>query len=255
MIRLIACDLDGTLLDRAGALPAGIFDRIRALTEKGVLFAAASGRQYDNLERMFFPVRKEIAFLSNNGAYVAARGKTETVPFPREMAAAIIRDILDAGMDLLISAPGTSYLLASAPRHFTDSIVYGLRNTVTVVDDPLPFADDFLKISGFYRDGVERFAPPLQEKWGGQVHVDIAGSPWLDFTLANKGTGIRALCRLTGIPLSDTAAFGDHFNDVSMLETVGHPYLMETAPAPLKQLGFTPCRRVLDTMDEILRSI
>ena len=101
----------------------------------------------------------------------------------------------------------------------------------------------------------ERFAPPLQEKWGRQVHVDIAGSPWLDFTLANKGSGIRALCRLTGIPLSDAAAFGDHFNDVSMLETVGHPYLMETAPAPLKQMGFTPCRRVLDTMDEILRSI
>ena len=40
--------------------------------------------------------------------------------------------------------------------------------------------------------------------------------------------------------------------DESMLEIVGHPYLMETAPDALKKRGFTPCRRVLDTLDEIL---
>ncbi|NLD83945.1 MAG: HAD hydrolase family protein, partial [Clostridiales bacterium] len=64
MIRLIACDLDGTLLNSRGELPAGTFDRIRRLKEKGVRFAAASGRQYGNLRRLFYPVRDEIAYLA-----------------------------------------------------------------------------------------------------------------------------------------------------------------------------------------------
>ena len=60
MIRLIASDLDGTLLDEKGRLPEGVFDLIRALNARGVRFAAASGRQYGNVKRLFFPVWREM---------------------------------------------------------------------------------------------------------------------------------------------------------------------------------------------------
>ena len=53
-IRLIACDLDGTLLlNGAQRLEPKIFTLIRELTRKGIYFAAASGRQYTNLRRRF----------------------------------------------------------------------------------------------------------------------------------------------------------------------------------------------------------
>ena len=69
MIKLIASDLDGTLLlNGAQKLPEDIFPLIRRLKEMGILFAAASGRQYNNMKRLFAPVVSDMAFICENGA-------------------------------------------------------------------------------------------------------------------------------------------------------------------------------------------
>ena len=53
MIKMIASDLDGTLLlNKAQTLPEEIFPLIRALKELGIRFVAASGRQYPNMKRI-----------------------------------------------------------------------------------------------------------------------------------------------------------------------------------------------------------
>lgn len=252
MIRLIATDLDGTLLDAQGRMPDGIFEMIRALKARNVRFAAASGRQYGNLKRLFLPVCREMDFICENGALVAADGQMRAEWFPRDMAEEIVRDILNAGMELLISAPDTSYLLSSAARTYTDDIFYRLRNTCTLIDDPADGLEECIKLSGFHPGGVTDLAAPIQQKWQGRAHCDVAGAKWLDFTLANKGGGVKALSEQLGIHLADTAAFGDQFNDESMLEIVGHPFIMAHAPASLLQRGFTPCRDVMETLKEIL---
>ena len=252
MIRLIASDLDGTLLDQRGHLPEGIFDMIRALTARGIHFAAASGRQYGNLRRMFAPVAQDMDFICENGALVVAQGEQKAEWFPRDEADEIVHDILSAGMELLISAPETSYMLSSASREYTDDLFYRLRNTCTIIENPSDVTGSCIKISGFHPMGVTELAPPIQEKWRGRLHCDVAGEKWLDFTLANKGSGITALSEKLGIPLSDVAAFGDQFNDESMLELVGHPYIMAHAPAELLQKGFSPCDSVMETLKKIL---
>mgnify|MGYP000388097175 CR=1 FL=1 len=65
MVKLIASDLDGTLLQN-GARDVNpiVFDQIRTLKEHGILFAAASGRQYLNLRRLFTPVQDDIAYIA-----------------------------------------------------------------------------------------------------------------------------------------------------------------------------------------------
>ena len=254
MIRLIASDLDGTLLDGEGRLPPRAFHIIRRLGERGILFAAASGRQYGNLQRMFFPVQKEMAFLCENGALVVARGCRHEERFPRPLAEAIIRDILDAGMELLISLPESSYLLSSAEKAYTDDVIYRLRNTATIIDDPLLLADRCIKISGFHPLGMEGRGDALRDKWQGRAQVALGGDCWLDFTLGNKRTGLAVLSRALGIPFQDMMAFGDHFNDQCMLEAVGHPFLMETAPPGMRAQGFPTCKNVLDTVERLLAS-
>ena len=92
MITLIATDLDGTLLYPSGQLPEGIFDMIHSFHVRGVRFAAASGRQYGNLKRLFAPVWREMAFISENGGQVAAADWKDTEVIPRAMAEEIIRD-------------------------------------------------------------------------------------------------------------------------------------------------------------------
>ena len=71
MIKHVASDLDGTLLDPAGNLPGGAFRAIGKLHEKGILFCAASGRQLVALQQMFAPVADKVLFLAENGALVA----------------------------------------------------------------------------------------------------------------------------------------------------------------------------------------
>ena len=66
MIKLVASDLDGTLLlNGAQQLPEEIFPLIRELKKLGILFVAASGRQYPNMRRLFDPVADEMAFICN----------------------------------------------------------------------------------------------------------------------------------------------------------------------------------------------
>ena len=63
MIKLVASDLDGTLLlNGAQSLPEELFPLIKELKELGILFVAASGRQYANMKRMFAPVVDDMAF-------------------------------------------------------------------------------------------------------------------------------------------------------------------------------------------------
>ena len=64
MIRLIACDIDGTLLPPGEKrLDPIYFDQIDRLAKQGIRFAAASGRQYTNLRRLFAPVADRIDYI------------------------------------------------------------------------------------------------------------------------------------------------------------------------------------------------
>jgi len=73
-IKLIASDMDGTLLDENGQVPPETFDLILALREHGVRFVASSGRRYDRLCDFFSPVKDHMDFVASNGAQVFADG-------------------------------------------------------------------------------------------------------------------------------------------------------------------------------------
>ena len=67
MIKLIATDMDGTLLDSEGRLNIEIYDIIEKLKSMGIMFAAASGRQLMSLKRKFFPVDDDVIYIAENG--------------------------------------------------------------------------------------------------------------------------------------------------------------------------------------------
>lgn len=68
MIKMVCSDLDGTLLQYGKKLIEGeIFDEIRALHDRGILFCPASGRQYTSLRKLFAPVADDCIYLCENG--------------------------------------------------------------------------------------------------------------------------------------------------------------------------------------------
>ncbi|WP_054714106.1 HAD family hydrolase [Lacticaseibacillus manihotivorans] len=74
-IKLIASDLDHTLLDEAGHLPPNFYDTIRAVHDAGMHFVAASGRPLYTLKPMFAPVADVVSLVAENGAVVVRDGE------------------------------------------------------------------------------------------------------------------------------------------------------------------------------------
>ena len=251
MIRLIASDMDGTLLEPDGRLPEGVFDVIKRLKELGILFAAASGRQHDNLYRLFSPVAQDMCFICENGGLNAVgRDIVSINPFERATALEIINTLKNYGLDVLLSGMHCCYTEIGS-RAFCDDMVYRLRNTMAIVERLEGVDDTFLKISAYCESGIAPFAPRLEEKWGARVNAAISGGQWFDFTVANKGMGVAALMRRYGLNRDEVAAFGDNGNDASMFRQAGHPFVMQNADPGLRKPGVRACEKVLPVLRAI----
>ena len=86
MIKLIASDVDGTLIqDSTPDLYREMVETIYKLKKKGILFCAASGRQYFSLRNVFRDVADEIAYIAENGAHICYQNKNISVtPMKKE---------------------------------------------------------------------------------------------------------------------------------------------------------------------------
>lgn len=254
MIRLIATDLDGTLLEKGGALPEGFYEVADELKQTGILLVASSGRQYDNLRRKFQPIAGEMGFVCENGGLNALGREIVSVhPMDRTAVLSIIQTLQGLRLSVLLSGVRCCYTWAG-DRSFCDEMVYGLRNTMTIVDDFSQIDDEFIKLAAYHPGTIEPFMDRLQQKWGAAVNVARSGMEWCDFNLSNKGMGLKDLMRRLNIAPAEAAAFGDNYNDESMLCEVGHPFLMESADAGLWKPGIRKCSHVLDVWRAILRS-
>lgn len=92
MVKLIAADMDGTLLDDQKRLPNGFPKLLECLAKRGVAFAVASGRSYPALQMLFGKKTEELLLICDNGAHVRIPGKApvyQCMPFSVVHAAEI----------------------------------------------------------------------------------------------------------------------------------------------------------------------
>lgn len=257
MIKLIASDLDGTLLqNNSQSISPRMLEIIEELHEKGILFVAASGRQYPNLYRLFEPASKYMAFICENGGLVKYQDKViskNTMDF--ELGIRLMKDIWSMdGCEVLLSGENTSYL---KPK--TESYLHRMKdvvkNNVTVVDDLCQVKEDFIKISVYEESGiVSGHGQYFINKWQNELKCTISGHGWLDFTAptVNKGTAISSLMDKLSIHPSETMAFGDNYNDLEMLSLVEHGYVMENAVEDIKRRYHLRSTLVEDTLTKLL---
>jgi len=152
--------------------------------------------------------------------------------------------------EVLISGADTSYLLPKHPD-YVDHIRYFVGNHITRVKRAQDIPEDILKVSAYCRDGAASHAQTLGAPWKAAYSVAVAGEKWLDFTRADKGTGLAALCGELGVRPQEVIAFGDNFNDVPMLDLVGSPYIMQGAVPALLERYPMQCARVEDVLRKL----
>ncbi len=253
VIRLIASDIDGTLMPYGQTgISEDAFRQIERLADKGVMFCPASGRQYKSLRALFAPVADKLYYMCENGAVLFGPGDPATVlaktAMERTEAVALCRAIVaHPDCEVLISGQNTSYL---CPKQ--EDMVVLIRdfvgNDVVLVKDPGDVPEDIVKIAAFCRRGAAAEVDGPLSKWGKVFSMAVAGAPWLDFTLADKGLGLNKLCAAVGIKPEEVLAFGDNFNDVPLLKAAGTAYIMAGADPALLKMFPNHCQRVEEVL-------
>ena len=131
MLKLIASDMDGTMLDANECLPDGTYELILRLREEGIRFAATSGRRFDTLCELFEPIVDCMDFVASNGAQVIVEGELvdlEVFSHAAVKRLARVVDLFDT-MHLALFDETRSYLLDDEAR-FEREVDKNLPNPV-----------------------------------------------------------------------------------------------------------------------------
>lgn len=259
-IRLVASDIDGTLIFRDGpqAVDERVLACIRELARRGVPFVASSGRPYANLRRIFEPVAEHVLCLCENGTLVmGGDGPLLQRGLPRDEALAICHEIMAyPGASPLVNCIEAGYVLESTPW-LADLMHKRMGTPFELVARPEDVAADILKVAFYIEpellDAAFEYFTRLFE---GRFAVTVSGLHWIDVLPlgVNKGTAMAALGRELGIEVADMAAFGDNLNDAELLDLVGHPFLMASGRIELRSLNerIRVCESVHGELERLL---
>ena len=263
MIKLLALDLDGTLLDSRGHIPEANKKAIRKAEEKGVLVTIATGRRFRDARPVALEAEFNAPIITHNGALLKFAQTLETVAYSL-IEIQTVREILRVGKKF-----GGDALLSADP-HGKGTLFY---DTVSAENIPLQKYIGWSKrLHGDEAEEavhhVENLEDVLDETE--TVHVSFSGNcapmaelemvlknalnltanvlttvyPPLDFTLidilppdASKGIGLEKLAAIENLTAENVMVIGDNFNDLEMLEYAGTPVVMGNASPELLERG------------------
>lgn len=238
MVKLIATDLDGTLLPPSKIIPDETFTLIEKLYARGIVFAPASGRQLPNLKKLFAPVLDKIAIIAENGGLCLYGGEIIfSEPTPSD-AVRYALEIIRGENDLhpVLSCTDCAYY-EDDDKLFIETVRRSYSSLKKADLAETAVRETVLKISVW--DGK----PPCSEHGGKilppKIHglrTMVSGYDWLDVCIstANKGRALCALMQRLGVDKSECVAFGDHMNDLEMLLASGQAYVTANAFGGLK---------------------
>ncbi len=235
--KLIACDLDGTLLlNGAQSLSPKTLGLIERLLDRGYLFIAASGRQYTNLRRLFAPLQDRIGYLCENGClgyYQGERLFKEHLDY--DLGQTLIKAIMDTkDAEVLLTGERVSYLQPKTESYFLHMRDV-VKNDVIRVVDILNTPEDYMKIS-LYQEGGLKDIESWQRRFGHVSTVVTGGHAWLDMMPlhVNKATGLSKILSHLNIDKKEVIAIGDNDNDLEMLQLAGYPVAMNLGKPGVK---------------------
>lgn len=255
MIRLIALDIDGTLLDSHWHVPEANREAIRRATSRGIEVALVTGRRFDFALPVIEQVDSPLTLIVSGGALVKARNGRTLVRhlLPREVAAEVLAGTraFRAATALVFDRPRAAQVIhegldmSDAHRrayydHNRDFVQEIVPLEAALTEDPIQvmFSGPFLQM----RQLVEtlRVLPAADR-------ISIATTEYesRDFALVDvnrrgctKGATLADWATEHGLRRDEIMAIGDNFNDLEMLQAAGLPVVMGNAVEALKQMGW-----------------
>lgn len=247
--KMIAADLDGTLLDETGHVSKENWQALEALTQRGVLVVPASGRALEEMPKEILECPLFRYYIISNGAaiYDKVTGTMEEFPMSPELS----REVLDLlyGYDVFLSTHTgersyceitTHNELHYRSFHMNDYWVSFALGEFTPICEMKSFAyaqSSTQSIIPFFRNMEDKEAcrailekdPRLSVAETDHHNLEIFSSS------AGKGQAMLHLADRLGIPREATIAVGDNINDSSMILAAGLGLAVDNAAPQLKE--------------------
>ncbi|MGE3274455.1 MAG: HAD-IIB family hydrolase [Vicinamibacterales bacterium] len=254
-IRLIATDIDGTLLDSAGQVPPANLEALAAAARAGVHLAVATGRSFSFAQPPVAGVADPLTLIVHNGAI--ARMRTGETLVRRLLPRTLARDILTATASwrpstvVLFDRPGAGHLVYDR-MDWSHPNRAGFRERnrhliaeVAALEDALD--EDPIQVA--FNGGVEEMRRLQAElaalPAAGDLAISVAEYPHRDFCLVDvcsagttKGSALASVADALGLARDEVMAIGDNHNDREMLEWAGVGVVMGNAEPGLFHDGF-----------------
>ncbi|MDI9520302.1 MAG: Cof-type HAD-IIB family hydrolase [Bacillota bacterium] len=246
-IKLIAADMDGTLLNNQGKISEYNLKMIKKAQENGIVFAISTGRFPENAAQIALDAGLECPVISLNGAVIELSPNRERIHevFLEKEAAKKVFDCLEElneGYYMFGRAAVNSR--RDYPRHISEAdpealktlkkrvkYAYGYEACKAALDEP-----QYKFFIYHSKDGH-----PLKEVYDAlnQINdIDITASSDINLEVmprnANKGLGLKVLADILGIDMENTMALGDQMNDLQMIEEAGLGIAMANATERVK---------------------
>ena len=261
-IRLLALDLDGTLLDSHGHISERNHSAIRNARERGVRVALVTGRRFRDSRPIALEMGLDVPLISHNGALTKHAETLETVAvLPLPLAAA--RHALEVGKrfgsDALVSddheglgvlvydhvsgdnAAFHQYLAWSQRVHGEEEGARSVQH-VSSLEEYLDHDPIHLSFSGGCVE-MKQLEDLLRSEMGASVRIFCTIYSEKNFTLldivnasVSKAAGVAAAASEVSVQQDEIMAIGDNYNDLEMLLFAGTGVVMENAPLSLREI-------------------
>lgn len=256
-IKLLALDIDGTLLNSRGEISARTRAALDEARRRGVVIALVTGRRFRSARPVVQELGLSVPLISHNGALTKDVSTLETIgyhPLAAETARAVIRLGRACGADMICcdDPAGLGVMViegVSAGNRALHRYLDKYRDSVVEVPDLIEYIDHEpiqVMFSGRCAH-MDEFADRLQVEVGGRAQLFKTRYRSVDLTIldaistaASKGAGLEEVARAHRVGRDQVMAIGDNHNDLTMLRFAGHGVVMDNAEDELKTLGFTP---------------
>lgn len=231
MYKIVACDLDETLLSDDRTISKENIEAIQKAKELGVKFVPATGRGFNTVDGTLkdlglYDLENEYVISYNGGAITENKGSKllhfEGISFEKA------RELYKRGLDYDVCIHVYTKDMVYAYKYVQEEKDYlaGRMEVTEISDDNIDFlkGQEIVKVLYMntdyqYLKGIENDLKEITS----DLDVSYSSNRYIEFNHqgVNKGQGLKKLAELLHVDIKDTIAIGDNFNDLSMIKVAG----------------------------------
>lgn len=234
MIKLIASDIDGTLLNSQKQINDDFYLLIKKLNEKNIIFAPTSGRSFKSLSKLFDGVNVDLLYISDNGNFIKYKNKV------------IYKNIIEKEeliklRNFIRKLKKCSITYSNMDNIFTDNLFTFLyskfrgysKEYITNFND---LDLEIIKCTIISSKNTQEFIYNSLINEFPNFNIVKSSNKTIDITAhgSSKGKALKKIQYLYDIDYDETVVFGDYLNDLDMMDVGYFNYAMENAHPTLK---------------------